>query len=207
MEVFVGQPLFKPGDLVKHPLRPEWGDGEVRQVALTKYNGKEGQRLVIVFKNHGKVTINTAVVQLNAKDKANNDMKSAQSADWLSDIEAQQGNRQNNLTGLPESITDPFTDIITRVERTLGDYKYTDQNPRSLLDWAMRQTGMDDPLSQYTRHDLEEAFKRYVYLRYKHLLELVRTVKRSNKRPLLEALLTKTLPNGAANDLRKAISA
>lgn len=201
------QPLFQPGDLVKHPLRPEWGDGQVRQVSLAKHNGKEGQRLVIMFKNHGKVTINTAVIQLHAKDKATDEMKTANSADWLSELEAQRGIKKNDLTGLPESLTDPFTDIITRVERTLGDYRYTSDNPRSLLEWAMRQTGMNDPLTQYTRHDLEEAFSRYTYVRYKHLLELVRTVKRSNKRPLLDALLAKTLPNGAANDLKKALTA
>ena len=201
------QQLFQPGDLVKHPLRPEWGDGKVREVALAKHNGKEGQRLVIMFKNHGIVTINTAVVQMHAKDKATNDMKTANSDHWLSDLEARQGNMKNQLTSLPETLTDPFTDIITRVERTLGDYRYTSDNPRSLLEWAMRQTDMNDPLTQYTRHDLEEAFSRYTYLRYKHLLELVRTVKRSNNRPLLEVLLTKTHPNGAANDLRKAIAA
>ncbi len=203
----MNQPLFQPGDLVKHPLKPEWGEGEVRQASLTKYNGKDGQRLVIVFKNHGKVTINTAVIKLTAKEKASDDMNAANSTDWLSQLEAQQGIKKNDLTGLPESLTDPFTDILTRVERTLADYRYTADNPRSLLEWAMRQTGMNDPLTEYTRHDLEQAFGHYTYVRYKHLLELVRTVKKSNKRPMLDALSTKPLPNGAANDLRKAISA
>ena len=47
------QQLFQPGDLVKHPLRPEWGDGKVREVALAKHNGKEGQRLVILDEQIG----------------------------------------------------------------------------------------------------------------------------------------------------------
>jgi hypothetical protein len=207
-DLFVDQPLFQPGDHVKHPLRPEWGDGEVRQASLAKYNGKDGQRLVIVFKNQGKVTINTAVIQLVARDKAtDNTMNAANSTDWLSQLEAKQGNKKNDLTGLPESITDPFTDIVVRLERTLKDYSYTAENPRSLLEWAMRQTDMSDPLTQYTRHDLEQAFSRYAYLRGKHLLELVRTLKRNNKRPLLIEMQNKPWPNGATNDLRKAITA
>lgn len=189
-------------------MRPEWGDGQVRQASLTKYNGKEGQRLVIVFKNQGKVTINTAVIKLVAKEKVtDHSMNAPQSTDWLSELEAQQGNKKNKLTGLPESLTDPFTEQVTRLERTLGDYRYTAENPRSLLEWAMRQTSMDDPLTQYTRHDLEQAFDRYAYVRGKHLLELVRTLKRNNKRPLLDQMLGKQWPQGAADDLRKAISA
>ena len=203
----MNQTLFKTGDLVKHPLRPLWGEGEVRQASQTRYNGKDGQRLVVVFKNQGKVTINTAVVQLQAKDEAKDDMNTANSTDWLSDLEAKQDSNKNDLTGLPESITDPFTDIVTRLQRTLADYRYTNANPRSLLEWAMRQTGMDDPLSEYTRHDLEAAFSRYTYLRGKYLLETVRTLKRNNKRPLLIQMQNQTWPNGAASELKKAISA
>lgn len=179
----------------------------MRQVSLAKHNGKDGQRLVIVFKNQGKVTINTAVIKLVAMDKAIDDMKSANSANWLSQLEAERGMKKNDITGLPESLTDPFTDILVRVERTLADYKFTSDNPRSLLEWAMRQTGMNDPLTQYTRHDLEQAFSRYTYLRYKHLLELVRTLKRNNKRPMLDLMLTKSWPNTATADLRKALIA
>ncbi|MBL4699615.1 MAG: DUF3553 domain-containing protein [Phycisphaeraceae bacterium] len=203
----MNQPQFNPGDFVRHPLRPQWGDGEVRQASLVRYNGKDGQRLVIMFKNHGKVTLNTAVIQLIAKEKATDNMNTANSTDWLSNLEAQQGQKKNDLTALPESLTDPFTEIFTRLQRTLEDYQYTAENPRSLLDWAMRQTSMNDPLTQFTRHDLEQAFSRYLYVRGKHLLEMVRTIKRDNKRPLLIEMQNQTWPNGALNDLRKAITA
>ena len=39
----------------------------------------------------------------------------------------------------------------------------------SIIDWASVQSGLADPLTRFSRHDLGEYFKRFEYLRDRHL--------------------------------------
>src|SRR5437016_271490 len=57
---------FKRGDVVVHPRRPEWGEGTVDHATNLPQEGEHAQRLVVIFANHGRVTINTAVAPLIA---------------------------------------------------------------------------------------------------------------------------------------------
>lgn len=50
-----------PGDLVRHPTRPDWGLGQVQSVI--------GVRITVNFENAGKVLINGAVIALIPADK------------------------------------------------------------------------------------------------------------------------------------------
>ena len=47
---------LEPGQLVRHPGRPEWGFGQVQSAI--------GNRVTVNFENAGKVLVNIAVVQL-----------------------------------------------------------------------------------------------------------------------------------------------
>lgn len=47
---------FLPGDFVRHADQPDWGLGQVQSVV--------GNRVTVNFENAGKVTINTAVIDL-----------------------------------------------------------------------------------------------------------------------------------------------
>ena len=47
---------IEPGMRVRHPARPDWGDGQVQSVA--------GNRITVNFEHAGKVLINAAVVDL-----------------------------------------------------------------------------------------------------------------------------------------------
>jgi hypothetical protein len=49
-------PLLVPGAMVRHPSQPDWGLGQVQSVI--------GERVTVNFEDHGKVLINTAVVEL-----------------------------------------------------------------------------------------------------------------------------------------------
>ena len=51
---------YEPGQRVRHPQRPDWGDGQVQSVA--------GQRVTVNFENAGKLLINAAVVALEILD-------------------------------------------------------------------------------------------------------------------------------------------
>ena len=51
---------FEPGAWVRHPAKPEWGQGQV-QTAL-------GPKVTVMFENAGKVVINTDIVALDRVD-------------------------------------------------------------------------------------------------------------------------------------------
>lgn len=53
---------IEPGQLVRHPARPDWGLGQVQSAI--------GNRVTVNFENAGKVLINIAVVQLELVDEA-----------------------------------------------------------------------------------------------------------------------------------------
>lgn len=48
--------LIEPGMRVRHPDRPDWGDGQVQSVV--------GDRITVNFENAGKLLINAALVEL-----------------------------------------------------------------------------------------------------------------------------------------------
>jgi len=47
---------IEPGQLVRHPARPDWGVGQVQSAI--------GNRVTVNFENAGKVLVNVAVVAL-----------------------------------------------------------------------------------------------------------------------------------------------
>ncbi|NPD67233.1 DUF3553 domain-containing protein [Lichenicola cladoniae] len=49
--------LVEPGQWVRHPDRPEWGDGQVQSAV--------GPRITVNFEHQGKVLINAALVDLD----------------------------------------------------------------------------------------------------------------------------------------------
>ncbi len=52
--------MLEPGQWVRHPARPDWGDGQVQSVV--------GARVTVNFDHAGKVLINTRVVALEPYD-------------------------------------------------------------------------------------------------------------------------------------------
>lgn len=52
--------FLEPGQRVRHPSQPDWGEGQVQSVA--------GERVTVNFENAGKVLINARVVALDILD-------------------------------------------------------------------------------------------------------------------------------------------
>jgi len=52
--------MLEPGQFVRHPGQPDWGDGQVQSVV--------GERVTVNFEHAGKVLINTQVVALEVID-------------------------------------------------------------------------------------------------------------------------------------------
>jgi hypothetical protein len=49
--------MLEPGQRVRHPGQPDWGDGQVQSVV--------GERVTVNFENVGKVLINAKLVSLD----------------------------------------------------------------------------------------------------------------------------------------------
>jgi hypothetical protein len=47
---------LEPGQWVRHPDRPDWGDGQVQSVI--------GERVTVNFENAGKILVNGQVIRL-----------------------------------------------------------------------------------------------------------------------------------------------
>jgi FKBP-type peptidyl-prolyl cis-trans isomerase 2 len=47
---------LEPGQRVRHPTQPDWGDGQIQSV--------DGDRVTVNFDNAGKVLVNAAVITL-----------------------------------------------------------------------------------------------------------------------------------------------
>ncbi len=176
---------YQHGDVVTHPKRPEWGQGVVKHTQAIVHQGAAAQRLSVEFANRGRVVINTAVAPLAPRKGKTQIMSSSttSSGGWLDQLERTNKN-SHELWELPEALTDVFVSDLQRLLATLDTYKFNTE-PRPLIDWAVMQTGMNDPLSKYTRHDLEQAFARFARDRDLHLKEFVRQLKRNGKHQVL----------------------
>lgn len=213
---------FQAGDRVAHPRRPEWGSGLVIKADTITHEGQEAQRLRVDFASKRNAVINTAIAPLirsggqgTMQPKGlEQDMSMTRTGTqnntgggWLDDLEGAAGGSKNkNLWDLPYTLDDPFSSMEQQLDATLETFKFSTE-PGPLFQWAVVQTGLDDPLTQYTRVELEQAFPRYTRDRDNRLFELVRQFKRRGG----HAYLTQTAkackyPAGKAM-LEKAIRA
>lgn len=169
--------------MVIHTRQPQWGDGVVDQATTITHEGQPAQRLVVRFANHGRVTINTAMAPLAPKgtdavmSRTQTPVYSSTTTGqgWLGSLS--DGEKHGDeLTQLPEALTDPFVAMSKRLEATLDSYRFTN-DPHGLLEWAVAQTGLADPMSRYTRHELEQGYERFTYNRDQHLRKLVKQLK------------------------------
>jgi hypothetical protein len=204
---------FARGDKVVHTRRPEWGQGVVDHATAIVHEGRAAQRLVVVFAHYGRVTVNTALAPLlpapaagavqpvgAARQESHTLPTGGGGGGWLANLS--HTNPKGELWQLPDALTDPFAPLSRRLAATLDTFRYSADahdpaSQRSLLDWAIAQTGLHDPLSKYTRHDLEQAFPHYTRDRDNHLFELVRLIKRQGKPELVEQA-KQHCPNPAA---------
>ncbi|MEX1017480.1 MAG: DUF3553 domain-containing protein [Phycisphaeraceae bacterium] len=213
---------YQRGDEVVHPRRPEWGTGVVRQAQPITHQGVRAQRLAVDFANRGRVVINTAVAplqparqtQTTAKEQSSTMTRTPSSTSgnlsnevgsgWLEQLEQSTRNRSHELWELPDNMTDPFASPKKRLLATLESYRFS-TDARSLIDWAVGQTGLNDPMSKYTRQELEQAFPRFARDRDQHLAALVRQIKRNGEQHLLSEALQSTRHPAARTALAKAI--
>ena len=120
---------------------------------------------------------------------------------WLGSLGEQ---NSKGLWELPDAMTDPFASLANRLQATLDSYRFSTE-ARSLIDWAVTQSGLTDPLSQFTRHELEQVFPRYVRDRDQHLAQLVSQIKKKGKAEVLDQVLGQTRDETARRALLRAM--
>ena len=176
---------WKLGDRVFHAGRPEWGAGEVRSAEGAVQDGTKCQRVTIRFERAGVKTLTTAFADLRPADQMTRLEAEApdEGAGWLERAEAV--NPAEKMSELPEVATDPFRTKRARMEATLGLYRFTAAGA-SLIDWAVMQSGLKDPLSRFSRHELEQYFDRFKHALDSHLKRLVMEMKKEDPAGLAE---------------------
>lgn len=174
----MAEAVWKSGDRVVHTARPEWGLGRVLSATSVREDGRDAQRVTVRFDRAGTKTLSTAVARLAQADAAPVEVFAApdQEPDPF-DIALDRAAVAARLHALPEPATDPFLPLARRLENTAALYRF-EAHGKSLLDWAAAQTGLADPLSAFSRHDLEENFARFRQNLDAHLAKLVAHAKR-----------------------------
>lgn len=217
---------FRRGERVVHPRRPEWGVGQVYDAALIQHEGRAAQRVTVTFPNRGRVVLNTAIAPLQHEaakppptpqttpqttQEALTSMNAAQrstSSDggWLAALERNGKPKGSELWALPPAFSDPFVSDAQRLQHVLDSFRFG-LDARSLIDWAVAQTGLDDPLTKYTRHELEQGYQHYARDRELHLREMVRQMKRQGQQLVLDQAMSRCRVAEARQALSRAMRA
>lgn len=174
--------IFEFGDRVRLQRRPEWGIGSVVKVEAAMLNGTRSHSVSIRFANQGIKVLNTAVAEIelvshehvealaDAKAHPMVQWHKISENDWLAPIA--QRKIQEVMVSLPENVRDAFCSIKQRLKQTLDLFRF-ERTGGSLIEWAIAQSGLDDPLSRFTRQELELLFDRWMTYRQDHLLKML----------------------------------
>lgn len=196
---------WKLGDRVVHAGKPEWGVGEVRSAESVTQDGRRCQRLTLRFERAGVKTLSTAFADLRTPEELGQLAEAAESG-YLDGGAPSIGDAfdaaalEQRVTKLPESATDPFIPKRTRLKNTLALYRFSTAGA-ALLDWAAAQTGMKDPLSRFSRHDLERLFERFRINLDNHLKRLAPEVRKEDPGAIAE--LMASAPAAAVQAMRR----
>jgi hypothetical protein len=201
----------KQGDRVTHPGRPEWGIGEVMKVELITRDGRPDRRVWIKFPNEGTKTVLASVAGLETIDKPIAqeaaergtllDREASQESGWLGAIA--KSRPEEAMIAVPDRATDPFMAAGVRLKFIYGLYRFN-KSGGSIIEWAIAQTGLDDPLARFNRHELEQFFDRWCWERDRVLARTIDEARKAGEP--IDALL-RDAPPAARRGLKKAAPA
>ncbi|MCL4221151.1 MAG: DUF3553 domain-containing protein [Phycisphaerales bacterium] len=198
-----------------HRARPEWGVGSVTEAQKSVQDGVQCQRLTVRFEHGGLKTVSTAFAELHRVEGVLGTSGPTHNVATASHRNGQEGRRlpvaiqaedadlaqvRERLGSLPDEAADPFRPLASRLRATVELYRYTDQGA-SLLAWATAMTGLADPLSRVSRHELEQAFARFEVLRDRHLAQLMQAAPREG---IDAQSLIKAMPVDAQRALQRS---
>jgi hypothetical protein len=200
---------FEFGDRVRHARRPEWGIGSIIKAEDVVLSGESGQRVSVRFPNAGLKTISTEHAELQlvptnngpeshgADDHPLGGWDKMQESDWLGGVARRKV--EEAMATLSPEVRDPFKSLGERLEVCLYLYRF-ERDGRGLTDWAVAQSGLTDPLSRFTRHELELLFDQWAAQREEQLGRLLAEAKIEVD---LVSGLTGSAPVGAQEAVRR----
>jgi hypothetical protein len=153
--------MFTTGMQVRHRQRPEWGTGSVTRVEQLTRSGTRDQRLWIKFGAAGLKTLLASAADLEvvegsgAAEHTFAAREIASEGGWLGAITKRRP--EQAMSELPPDATDPFLTPERRLKNLLSLYRF--DGGAKLIDWAVAQSGLDDPLSRFNRIELEAFYK------------------------------------------------
>ena len=179
--------MYQQGDELKLCSKPEWGIGTVTRIEHVTRDGERDQRVWVRFPNVGMKTLLAGAAEVEILNRAQVDSKEhtfaarehAHESGWLGEIAKTQP--EEAMTQLPPAVVDPFTSVRSRLESAIRLYRFKPHGA-SLVDWAVAQSGLDDPLSRFNRHELEEFFGRWAWARDEHVRTLVGEARRNGEK-------------------------
>lgn len=194
--------IYTQGMQVRHRQRPEWGAGVVTRVEALTRAGVRDQRLWIKFGAAGLKTLLASGADLEigegtgAAEHTFAAREVASEGGWLGQIA--QKKPEQAMSELPPSATDPFLLPERRLKNLLALYRFA--GGAKLIDWAVAQSGLDDPLSRFNRIELEAFYKNWTLERDLALHRLVSDFRR--RREPVDTLLADA-PKAALQVLQK----
>lgn len=193
---------FSVGDRLRHRKRPEWGIGTVSRIEPVRLGDRADQRLWIRFTNAGSKALIAGAgdlerIAVDGEGRTLAEREAGHESGWLGEIARRKP--EQAMSELPPEVSDPFLSLRKRLENTLGLYRFEPTGGK-LLDWAVAQTGLEDPLARFNRHELEQFFQRWAFNRDQHLARLC---SEARTEPGLVASLMASSPPAAAKALRK----
>jgi hypothetical protein len=204
------QTVFKKGDRVRHPSRPEWGTGTISRIETLSRGGTPDMRLWVRFPTTGEKALLASAAGLElvdspASEQLLSDRPSIHELDmtngggWLADVSKRK--IDDVMVAVSDDALDPFASPQRRLANILGLYRF-DGSPARLVEWAVAQSGLDDPISRFNRQELEQFHRRWLANVDAQLFKLLTDLKR--ERALVDAAL-KTAPPLAQRTVRRQL--
>jgi len=161
------------GDQIRNTARPEWGVGTIVRL-------EPGGKLAARFEFVGLKRLDPKVAPLalaSADNRPGSENWEPPAAAFFRSEEvalsasARQKLLIDVMTRLPDDVTDPFHPVEGRIRACASLYRFGNDSP-GLMAWAVAQTGLQDPMDQLPRHELESLFGRWREVRDRTLREL-----------------------------------
>ncbi len=162
-------------------------------VETVQRGGQSAQRLTISFEHRGRATLDTSVAEVVPADQFSPADGGERGSGWLGSLE--QAPTAEKLASLPDAATDPLRPLSQRLEATLDLYRFTNR-PRDVIEWAVAWTGLSDPMSRYSRDDLDQAYQAFARQRDAQLRQLVAALRQAGKEDVLRSAVERASAAG-----------
>ena len=184
------------GTKVRSAARPEWGLGTVLRVQQVRSGDSSAHRVSVQF-TVGNKTLLIPPAKLLAPAP-----EPQRVAGWLEGLG--KTTLDDRLRGLPERVTHVLGTPYERLAAVIPLYALADDSP-TLLRWAISQTGVTDPLSQWTRDELVDALQYFCNERDAFLRNIVAIIKQKDGSDAVRELVEQ-LPVTLRESVRTALT-